>query len=129
MDTSEILKKYRNIAVIGISDKPDRPGYYVPKYLRDHGYNIIPVNPNIESWDGIKSYRDISDVDENIDVIEIFRRPEAVLDIVRQSLNKKPKVIWMQEGIINEDAKKLAEENNITVVMDKCMMKEHMKLK
>ncbi len=129
MDIPEILRSSKNIVVIGISDKPDRPGYYVPKYLKDHGYNIIPVNPNIEYWDGIKAYRSIDDVNDKIDVIDIFRKPEAVLEIVRSSLKKSPKVIWMQEGIVNNDAKELAEKNGITVVMDKCMMKEHMNLK
>ncbi|MCL4453383.1 MAG: CoA-binding protein [Candidatus Thermoplasmatota archaeon] len=127
MKVEEILKKYRDIAVVGISDKPDRYSYQVAKFLMDRGYNIIPVNPMLDQWMGKKAYRDIHSIDGNVDVVDIFRRPEFVEDIVMDSKGKA-KVIWMQEGIVNEDAAKLANDMGIEVVMDKCMKKEYEKL-
>jgi predicted CoA-binding protein len=127
MATDEILKKYRDIAVVGISDKPDRASYQVAKYLMENGYNIIPVNPVLKQWDGKKVYPDVKSIDENVDVVDIFRKPEFVEEIVRDSKGRA-KVIWMQEGIVNEDAKKLALDMGMEVVMDKCMKKEHQKL-
>ena len=127
MTVEEILKKYRDIAVVGISDKPDRYSYQVAKFLMDRGYNIIPVNPMLDQWMGKKAYRDIHSIDGNVDVVDIFRRPEFIEDIVMDSKGKA-KVIWMQEGIVNEDAAKLANDMGIEVVMDKCMKKEYEKL-
>ena len=127
MKVEEILKKYRDIAVVGISDKPDRYSYQVAKFLMDRGYNIIPVNPMLDQWMGKKAYRDIHSIDGNVDVVDIFRRPEFVGDIVMDSKGKA-KVIWMQEGIVNEDAAKLANDMGMEVVMDKCMKKEYEKL-
>ncbi|WP_298277243.1 CoA-binding protein [Ferroplasma sp.] len=127
MKVEEILKKYRDIAVVGISDKPDRYSYQVAKFLMDRGYNIIPVNPMLDQWMGKKAYRDIHSIDGNVDVVDIFRRPEFVEDIVMDSKGKA-KVIWMQEGIVNEGAAKLANDMGIEVVMDKCMKKEYEKL-
>ena len=126
MKVEEILKKYRDIAVVGISDKPDRYSYQVAKFLMDRGYNIIPVNPMLDQWMGKKAYRDIHSIDGNVDVVDIFRRPEFVEDIVMDSKGKA-KVIWMQEGIVNEDAAKLANDMGMEVVMDKCMKKEYEK--
>ncbi len=123
MKIEEILEKYRDIAVVGISDKPDRYSFIVSKYLLDHGYNIIPVNPALKEWLGIKAYKNIESIDHNIDVVDIFRKPEFVTDIVRESIGKA-KIIWMQEGIINDEAKIFAEKNNMQVIMDKCMKKE-----
>jgi predicted CoA-binding protein len=127
MAVEEILKKYRNIAVVGISDKPDRYSYQVAKFLMDKGYNIIPVNPMLDQWMGKKVYKDIHSIDGSVDVVDIFRRPEFVEDIVRDS-GGKARVIWMQEGIVNNDAAKLAEDMGMEVVMDKCMKKEYEKL-
>jgi predicted CoA-binding protein len=127
MSIDEILRKYRDIAVVGISDKPDRYSYQVAKYLMDHGYNIIPVNPGLEYWLGIKAYKDINSIEQNIDVVDIFRRPEFIEDIVRDSRGRA-KVIWMQEGITNEKAKQLAIDMGMEVVMDRCMKKEYEKL-
>ena len=127
MAIEEILKKYKDIAVVGISDKPDRYSYQVAKFLMDRGYNIIPVNPMLEEWMGKKVYKDIHSIDHNVDVVDIFRRPEFIEDIVTDSKGRA-KVIWMQEGIVNEDAAKLAEEMGMEVVMDRCMKKEYEKL-
>ena len=127
MDIKYILKNYKDIAVVGLSDKPDRYSYLVADYLLRNGYSIIPVNPNIEEWQGIKVYKDIKSIDRNIDVVDIFRKPEFVPEIVNEAIGKS-KVIWMQEGIINNEAKDIAEKNNMYVIMDKCMKKEHEKL-
>ena len=127
----EILKNYTNVAVVGLSDKSDRDSYRVAKYLMAHGYRIIPVNPAIESWEGIKSYPAVSSIppDVKVEIVDVFRKPEAALDIVRDSLSRSPKVLWLQEGVVNSDAADLAKENGIKVVMDRCMMKEHNRLK
>ncbi|MCL4348717.1 CoA-binding protein [Ferroplasma acidiphilum] len=127
MTAEEILKKYRDIAVVGISDKPDRASYQVSKYLMENGYNIIPVNPVLENWEGKKVYKDVKSIEGNVDVVDIFRKPEFVEEIVKDAKGKA-RVIWMQEGIVNEDAKKLAMDMGMEVVMDKCMKKEHQKL-
>ncbi|MGP6207664.1 CoA-binding protein [Cuniculiplasma sp. SKW3] len=126
----DVLKNEKNVAVVGISEKPDRDSYRVAKYLIDKGYNVIPINPSIEKWNGIKSYSTVSEAgrEHRIDVVDIFRKPEAVPEIVRDSLGVKPKTIWMQIGVKSDEGKKLAEENGIKVIMDRCMMEEHKKL-
>ena len=127
---SEILENYRNVAVVGISDKKDRDSYQVSEYLSRKGYNIIPINPKFSEWNGIKAFPDLASIpkDINVDIVDIFRKPEAVVPVVREALSIKPKVIWMQEGVINEEAADLARESGLKVVMDRCMMKEHEKL-
>lgn len=123
----EFLEEYRNIAVVGISDKPERDSYRVSMYLKVHGYNIIPINPKMESWEGLKAYPDLKSVPRelNVDVVDIFRKSDAVYEIVSEALHLNPKLVWMQETVINEDAADLAKSNGISVVMDRCMMKEH----
>ena len=96
MTAEEILKKYRDIAVVGISDKPDRASYQVSKYLMENGYNIIPVNPVLEDWEGKKVYKDVKSIEGNVDVVDIFRKPEFVEEIVKDAKGKA-RVIWMQE--------------------------------
>ena len=120
----------KTIAIVGLSDKTDRPSFKVAKYFLDLGYKIIPVNPNIENWLGIKAYVDIKSIPKEIeiDIVDIFRKSEEVLGIVKEVIetNRKP-IIWMQEEIINEEAKKLAEKNGMEVTMGLCLMKEHQK--
>ncbi len=129
--TKEFLTKYRNVAVVGISDKPERPSYDVSTYLVRNGFNVIPINPSLESWNGIRAYPDLSSVPSGtrIDIIDIFRKSEQVLPIVEEAIKLNPKVIWMQEGVINFEAAELAKKNNVNVVMDRCMKKEHVKNK
>ena len=127
MTVEEILKKYKDVAVVGISDKPDRYSYQVAKFLMANGYNIIPVNPMLEQWMGKKVYRDVHSINGNVDIVDIFRKPEFIEDIVKNSKGKA-KVIWMQEGILNETAEKLAMDMGMEVIMDKCMKKEYEKL-
>ncbi len=130
-DIKVLLKNSKNIAVVGISDKQERDSFGVAKYLVSKGYNVIPINPSLESWQGIKSYPNLSSIPKNtkLDIVDIFRKPEAVGEIVEESIKVKPKAIWMQLGVINEEAGKKASDSGMTVVMDKCIMVEHRKLK
>ena len=127
----EILNSTRNIAVVGISEKAERDSYRVADYLKKQGYVIIPINPVLMEWNGIKAYPDLLKVPGNmkIDVVDIFRKPDAVIPVVKDALKRKPFAIWMQEGVVNNDAAEIARDAGILVVMDRCMMKEHHKLK
>ena len=125
----ETILDFRNIAVVGISDNPERPSYGVANYLLAHGYNIIPVNPNLREWEGKKCYPDLKSIPERVDVVDIFRRPEAVPPIVDEAIAIKAKAVWMQEGIVNEEAAAKARAAGLEVVMDRCMMKEYNRLK
>jgi predicted CoA-binding protein len=119
----------KNIAVVGMSKNEAKPAHFVPKYLIDHGYNIIPVNPTISEVLGRKSYSSIADVREDIDIVEIFRRSEDVPPVVNDAVKKRGiKVIWMQSGIYNEEAEREAKENGMDVVFNRCMMIEHSQL-
>ena len=130
-DIRALLKNSKNIAVVGISDKQERDSFGVAKYLLSKGYNVIPVNPSLENWQGIKSYPNLSSIpkDTKLDIVDIFRKSDAVGEIVEESIKVKPKAIWMQLGVINEEAGKKASNSGMTVVMDKCIMVEHRKLK
>jgi hypothetical protein len=125
-----ILKESKTVAVVGISDKPERDSYRVAMYLKDKGYEIIPINPVIDEWSGIKSYKSLLDIpkDKKVDIVDIFRKSDAVIPIVQEALKINPRTVWMQEGVINEEAAKLARDNSLLVVMDRCMMKEHARL-
>ncbi len=125
----EILDRYRTVAVVGISDKPDRDSYRVAEYLKQSGYNILPVNPTFDQWLGIKAYRDLSSIprDVRVDIVDVFRKPDAAMQVVEEALKLKPAVIWLQEGVVNPEAAELAKSHGIQVVMDRCMMKEHRK--
>lgn len=128
-----ILESYRTIAVVGLSRDPDKASYRVAQYLQSMGYRIIPVNPFVDQVLGEKSYKSLLDVPETIEVVDIFRPAEDVLPIVEEAVQLKnrvgsPKVIWMQLGIVNEEAARRAEEAGFKVVMDRCMMMEHKRL-
>ena len=122
------FKKIKTIAIVGLSDKPERPSYKVGKYLMDKGFKIFPVNPNIDNFLGIKSYETLSNIKEKIDVIDIFRKSEFVEPIIEEAIKIGAKTIWMQEGVINENAATRARSAGLTVVMNMCMMKEHKKI-
>ncbi len=122
---TELLNSAKTIAVVGLTDSPLRPSYGVSHYMRSQGYRIIPVNPNITEWEGEKSYPSLLDIPEKIDIVNIFRRPEAVPDIVEQAIQIKAPAIWMQEGVIHEAAAEKARQAGIFVVMDLCILKEH----
>ncbi len=119
------ILKMKTIAVVGLSDKEDRPSFGVAAYLAGHGYEIIPVNPAIGEWLGRKSYPDILSVPQKIDVVDIFRKSEAVPEIVEQAIKAGAKAVWMQEGVVSDDAARRAEAAGLLVVMDRCMKKAH----
>jgi uncharacterized protein len=127
----EIKKFYtlKNIAVVGMSKNEDKPAHYVPKYLIDHGYNVIPVNPTATEILGLKSYPTVSSIPDKIDIVDIFRRSEDVPSVVEDTIKKEGiKVIWMQEGIYSKEAEKMAKEKDISAVYNRCMMAEHRRL-
>jgi uncharacterized protein len=122
---TELLKKSKNIAVVGLSSSPMRPSYGVSAYLQSHGYKIIPVNPEIKGALGEKAYASLSEVPEKIDIVDIFRRSEFVPSVVDEAIRLKPAAIWMQEGVQHEAAAEKARKVGILVVQDRCLLKEH----
>ncbi len=134
---SDILKKYRVIAIVGLSKDSSKDSYRVAAYLQQHGYRIIPVNPFVDQVLGEKSYKSLleipAEIQKTIDIVDIFRRSEDVPPIVQQAIELKrkferPFVVWMQLGIVNEEAAEAARHAGLAVVMDKCLMVEHRRL-
>lgn len=121
----DLLRRSKTIAVVGLSDSPIRPSHGVSAYMQTHGYRIIPVNPKIGEALGEKSYGSLRDVAEKIDIVNIFRRPEYVEEIVDQAIRLKVHAIWMQEGVVHEKAAEKARQAGIFVVMDRCILQEH----
>lgn len=121
----EILQSARSVAVVGLSGKRYRPSYGVAEYLKREGYRVIPVNPGETEVLGEKCYPDLDSVPGEIDVVDIFRRSEFVPEIVEAAIRKGVKVIWMQEGVFHEEAARRAREAGLTVVMDRCILKDH----
>jgi uncharacterized protein len=121
----ELLQRSKTIAVVGLSDSPMRPSYGVSAYMQSHGYKIIPVNPLINESLGEKAYPSLREVPEKIDIVNIFRRPEYVEEIVDQAIELKVPAVWMQEGVINQKAAEKVEKAGIFVLMDLCILKEH----
>lgn len=126
---NKILEYTTTIAVIGLSPKPERASNIVSEYMQEQGYKIIPVYPREKKILGEHVYRKVTDIKEHVDMVVIFRRSEEVLQVVEEAIKIKPKVIWMQEGVINEEAADIARKNEIDVVMDKCIMKEYIQSK
>ena len=124
---TELLKTAKTIAVVGLTDSPLRPSYGVSHYMLSQGYRIIPVNPNITDWMGEKAYPSLLDVPEKIDIVNVFRRSDAVPDVVEQAIQIKAPAIWMQEGVVHKAAAEKARQASIFVVMDSCILKEHRK--
>lgn len=124
----EILENSRTIAIVGISNKSHRASFGVAKYL-DKFFEIYPVNPKLSEWEGKICYPSVLEIPKKIDILNIFRRSEMVLPVVEDAVNHGAKYIWMQLGIINEEAKQFAESRGITVVMDSCIAVEHSKLR
>ena len=122
---AEVLQRSKTIAVVGLSDNPLRPSHGVSAYMQSHGYRVIPVNPQIEECLGEKAYASILDIPEKIDIVNIFRRPEYVEEVVDQAIQLKVPAIWMQEDVIHQEAAEKARRAGIFVVMDRCILKEH----
>lgn len=118
----------RKVAVIGMSKHPSKAAHYVPKYLSENGYNIIPVNPTTDEILGKRCYDSVSEIGEEVDIVDIFRPSNQVLTVIRDAIKKKPKVIWLQEGIHNSEAEELARKEGIDVVFNRCMLAEHQRL-
>lgn len=121
----DLLKRAKTIAVVGLSSNPMRASHGVSAYLQEQGYRIIPVNPQEEFVLGEKSYASLLDVPEKIDIVDVFRRPEFVPEIVDQAIQIKAPAIWLQEDVIHEAAAKKARQAGLFVVMDLCILKEH----
>lgn len=124
----ELLEKSRTIAVVGLSSKKFRPSYGVAEYMQQQGYRILPVNPNESEILGEKAYARLEDIAGHIDIVDIFRRSEFVLPVVESAIRLGASAVWMQEGVVHEEAARKAREAGLTVVMDHCILKEHTRL-
>jgi predicted CoA-binding protein len=120
----QILTDTKVIAVVGLSDNPDRISYMVSQAMQDKGYRIIPVNPNAEQILGEKSYASLEDIPDSIDIVNVFRRSEHIVPIAEEAVKIKAKVLWLQQGIYNEAAAQIAENHGIEVIMDRCIKVE-----
>jgi predicted CoA-binding protein len=123
-EIKQILQQTHTIAVVGLSDKPDRISYMVSEAMQNKGYRIIPVNPNAEQILGEKCYASLDQIPEKIDIVNVFRRSEHIMPVAEEAIRVKPKVLWLQQGIFNEEAAALAAEHGITVIMDRCIKVE-----
>lgn len=126
-EITQILKTSATIAIVGLSDKPHRDSFNVGKYLLDHGYKVIPVNPALaeRGWLNIKAYPDIASIPGEVDVIDIFRRADSIMELVPAMIAKKPKAVWLQLGIVNNEAASRLRSADIVVVQNKCVKIEH----
>ncbi|MGH1568138.1 MAG: CoA-binding protein [Nitrosopumilus sp.] len=123
----EILS-LNKVAVVGMSKNSSKAAHYVPKYLSENGYDITPVNPTTDEILGKKCYNSISEIDEGIDIVDVFRPSDQVLPVIEEAIKKKPKVIWLQQGIHNSEAEDLAKKAGIKVIFNRCMLAEHQRL-
>lgn len=123
-----ILQEMRTIAIVGISDKEDRPSYRVARYLQEQGFRIIPVNPRLTEVLGEKAYPDLKSIPEAVDVVDVFRKPEEVVPIARDAVEIGAKVLWLQLGVKNEEAEQLAAAAGLKTISDRCLKIEHARL-
>ncbi|QXE92902.1 CoA-binding protein [Geomonas subterranea] len=126
-DIKEILTRYRTVAVVGLSPDSGKPSHEVAAYLKRAGYRIIPVNPAVDEVFGEKSYPTLAEIPGAVEIVDVFRRSEFVPEIVEQAIAKGAKVLWLQEGVVHEEAARRARDAGLEVVMDRCMLKEHVK--
>ena len=124
---THLLASSKNVAVVGLSSQPDRPSHHVAQYMQSAGYKIFPVNPGETEIHGEKVYATLEDVPAKIDIVDVFRKSSAVPEIVESAIAIGARAVWMQEGVANEAAATKAREAGLTVVMDRCILKEHMK--
>jgi len=126
-NTQDIQKIFgmKSIAVVGMSPKPERPSHYVAMYLKENGYTIYPVNPGHKVIAGLICYPNLLEISVEVDVVEVFRRPEHVLPIAEATIEIGAKALWLQDGVINKKAAQLAEEAGLLVVMNDCMLRQH----
>jgi uncharacterized protein len=124
----ELLLKSRVVAVVGLSPDQHKPSNEVARYLQRKGYRIIPVNPTQDMILGEKAYKSLVDIQEEIDIVDIFRKPDEVIPLVREALQIRPRAIWLQLGVRNDEAKELVEKSGIPFIMDRCVKQEHSRL-
>jgi predicted CoA-binding protein len=127
-EISNLLRSAKTIAIVGLSAEPGRPSHGVARYLQEVGFKIIPVNPNESEILGEKAYPDLQSIPEDIDIVDVFRKPSEALPLVEDAHQKGVKAVWLQEGVVSPEAFKKGEKYGLIMVMDKCMFKEHMKL-
>jgi predicted CoA-binding protein len=125
---AELLRAAQTIAVVGLSPKPYRASYGVSEFLQSVGYRIIPVNPNLGEVLGEKAYARLEDIPEKVDIVDVFRRSEAVLEVVESAIGIGARAVWMQEGVVNEEAAGKGRAAGLLVIMDSCILKEHHRL-
>ena len=131
MDNLSIIKnifQLNNIAVVGMSPKAERPSNYVALYMRDQGYNIIPVNPGQKSIQNEMCYPSLTSIPHQVDVVNVFRRSEYVLPIAQDAIAIGAKALWLQDGVINEEASKIAQDAGLLFIMNDCMLRRHRQL-
>jgi uncharacterized protein len=124
-EIKQILENAKIIAVVGLSDNPDRTSYMVSEAMQNNGYRIIPVNPNAEQILGEKCNASLTDIPEQIDIVNVFRRSEFIVPIAEEAIKAKAKVLWLQQGVYNEEAASLASKQGLAVIMDRCIKVEH----
>jgi predicted CoA-binding protein len=122
-----LLEMYKTLAVVGLSSKPARPSYGVSAYMLAHGYRIIPVNPHEASVLGQKAYGSLDEVPGPLEIVVVFRRSECVPEVIESAIRKGARVVWMQEGVFNDEAAQHARQAGLTVIQDRCILKEHAK--
>ncbi len=127
-EITRLLRQYRHVAVVGLSDKPDRPSYGVAAYLQRAGYTIVPVNPLIRESLGVSAVPSVPAAPPPVEIVDVFRRSEDVPDVVDDAIQAGAQVLWLQEGVVNEGAATRARAAGLTVVQDRCMLKEHRRL-
>lgn len=124
-EIAEILQKAKRIAVVGLSNNPDRTSYMVAKAMKDAGYDIVPVNPTIEEWEGIRAVKSLKDIEGHVDIVNVFRRSEHLPEVAREFVQVDADVFWAQLGVVHEDVYEFLKEKGYTVVMDRCIKVEH----
>ncbi|HDX9627497.1 TPA: CoA-binding protein [Bacillus cereus] len=124
-EIGEVLKKSKTIAVVGLSDKPERTSYMVSKAMQDAGYRIIPVNPTVDEVLGEKAVASLKDIKEHVDIVNVFRRSEFLMDVAKEFVEIDADVFWAQLGVQDEDTYKFLQETGYTVIMDRCIKVEH----
>ena len=129
IETINKIFTMESIAVVGMRPKPERPSHYVALYLKENGYDIIPVNPGHSEIAGLTSYPSLLDIPSKVDIVDVFRRTEYVMPIVEDTIKINAKALWLQDGVINEDAKSIAKVKKLLFVMNDCMLRRHRQLK
>ncbi|WP_025028830.1 CoA-binding protein [Caldalkalibacillus mannanilyticus] len=122
---AEILKQNKRIAVVGISDKPDRASFQVAQYMQRAGYEIIPINPRLDEVLGVKAYRSLDEVEGTIDIVNVFRRSEETPPVAKEAAKVGAKILWLQLGIHSDEAYEIAKQGGMEVVMDRCIKIDH----